>query len=112
MDPSPDFDQDPPEPAPLRRLRLLVTVLTVVLIAGMVTMVASFVIRLGLAEPGGGPRVVEADRLMLPVGAEIRALGQARGTVLVATDGPGGEVLWVFDAETGEVLSKTPIGRE
>jgi hypothetical protein len=109
-------DEDIPEPAPVRRLRLLVSTLMVVLIAGMITVAAALVIRLGIG-PGTEPRAplapVSAEALTLPEGAEIRALGRGPGEVLVVTrDADGAERLRVLDAATGAERSVTPIRRE
>jgi molybdopterin-binding protein len=109
-------DDEIPEPAPVRRLRLLVTTLMVVLIAGMITVTAALVIRLGI---GGGTEMpatlapVSADSLTLPAGAEIRALGRGPGEVLVLTrDADGAERLRILDAASGAVRSVTPVRRE
>ena len=109
-------DDDIPEPAPVRRLRLLVTTLMVVLIGGMITVTAALVIRLGI---GGGTEApaplapVSAEALTLPEGAEIRALGRGPGEVLILTrDAEGTERLRVFDAASGAQRSVTPVRRE
>ncbi|MBY8974226.1 hypothetical protein KHP62_00305 [Rhodobacteraceae bacterium NNCM2] len=106
---------DLPEPPALRRLRLLVTVLTSVLIIGMLTMVTIFVIRLGgigtLSTPS--PQApIEAESLTLPTGAEITAVGRGQKTVLITTEGPAGEILHVFDAATGAPLSTIEVKRD
>lgn len=108
-------EDDTPEPAPVRRLRVLVTTLMIVLIGGMITVAGALVIRLGLTGGSGGTAAlapVSAERLLLPEGAEIRALGRAPGEVLVVTRGPdGAERLHIFDAATGAARSRTPIER-
>ncbi|MEM7497501.1 MAG: DUF6476 family protein [Pseudomonadota bacterium] len=113
-----DDDEDLPEPPQVRRLRLLVTVLTVVSILGVVAVVALLVIRL-LMVPSA-PRVtadgvepVAAERLVLPAGERITALGRGAGTLLVTTeDARGQERLRSFDAATGAALGVTTILRE
>lgn len=90
----------------------MVTILTSVLIFGMLAMVAIFVIRLGVFTEPAAQKPIAADRFVLPEGAAIIALGRGASTVLIATDGPEGEVLRVFDAETGEMIGSTSIARE
>ena len=107
-DPEEEFE----EPPQLRNLRLLVTILTSVLIFGMLAMVAIFVIRLGVFTEPAAQKPIAAERFVLPDGAEITSLGRGVSTVLIATEGPDGEVLFVFDAETGALISSTPILRE
>lgn len=85
------------------------------LIIGILSVAAVLVIRLGGLSPApggfGGP--VAAEQLVLPEGAEVLALGQGEGTVLVLLrEGESRESLRVFDAESGAVLSTTPIARE
>ncbi|MEM9098407.1 MAG: DUF6476 family protein [Pseudomonadota bacterium] len=108
QDPEEDFE----EPPHLRRLRLLVTVLTSVLIFGMLAMVAIFVIRLGLPSGVVGDTPIQAERFVLPEGEAISALGRGSNTVLITVDGPKGEVLYSFDAMSGKRISATPIARE
>lgn len=97
------------EPAPLRRLRLLVMVLIIVLILGFVAMAGTIVIRLGLR---GGAERVDIDQLTLPAGHDIVVTGQGPGTLHVVLRGPDGvETLHIYDARTGGYLSKTVISR-
>ena len=106
-------DDDFPEPAHLRRLRLLVTGLTVVLIVGVLAIAATIVIRLGfgIGEAfSGGP--VRAERFDLPAGAEIVAVGRGSGTVMfVLRSADGTEGLHVFDEASGALESRSAIGR-
>ncbi|MEM8841435.1 MAG: DUF6476 family protein [Pseudomonadota bacterium] len=106
-------DEDVPEPPALRRLRLLVTVLTSVLIIGMLTMIVVFVIQvLGVAGQGPAPQGgVSAEEITLPAGEQITAIGRGRATLLITTEGAGGETLRIFDAATGAPLSSTLIRR-
>jgi hypothetical protein len=106
-------DDEFPEPAHLRRLRWLVTGLTVVLIVGVLAIAATIVIRLGLgigeAVPGGP---VRAERFELPAGAEIVAVGRGAGTVLFVLREPDGtEALHVFGDEGGAPESRSAITR-
>ena len=113
--PAPVRDEDLPEPPQVRRLRLLVTLLMVVLILGMVVVAGAMVVRLGLVGSGGEGAVapVTAEALRLPEGADVVAIGQGRGGILVVTrDAQGAETLRVLDPETGAEKSATPIVRE
>jgi len=90
--------------------------LMVVLIGGMVVVVVAMVVRLGVlggpsAAPASGP--VSAEAFNLPQGAEVISLGRGPAEVLILTRDPAGaEVLWVFDAASGDQKSATPIARK
>ena len=87
----------------------MVMALLIVLMLGILTIAATIVIRLGFA---GGGEGVAAQGITLPEG-EILSTGQGEGTVLFVIRGAGGaEVLYVFDAGTGERLSATGVDRE
>jgi hypothetical protein len=59
------------------------------------------------------PARIGAERLSLPAGAEIVAVGQgAAGVLIVTRDAGGAETLRVFDPGTGAELSATAIARE
>ncbi|MEM1361952.1 MAG: DUF6476 family protein [Pseudomonadota bacterium] len=90
-----DEDQSQvPEPANLRFLRLLVTVLTAVMILGVVTIIVLLVMKLG--QRPAIPALPEA--LVLPRGAEASAV----------TYGPG----WIAVVDRGaRVLIYTPDGQ-
>ncbi|MGB3406007.1 MAG: DUF6476 family protein [Jannaschia sp.] len=75
---SDDMDEVP-EPANLRFLRLLVTVLTVVMIGGLLTVVALLVTRLR------APSVPIPEALSLPPNTEIHAVTQGPGWWAVVT---------------------------
>ena len=107
-------DEDLPEPPQVRRLRLLVTALTVVLIGGMVVVAVTMVLRLGaLGGSGSAPTPVRAAQFPLPQGAEVVSLGRGPNEVLILTrDAAGAETLRVFDAGSGAQISATPITRE
>ena len=107
-----DPEDEAPEPAPVRRLRLMVSALIFVLIAGVVTVAATLVIRLGAIEPANAPPIA-AERLRLPAGEMIVAMGQGGGRVLIATrDAEGVERLRAFDADSGAESSVTLIERD
>jgi Family of unknown function (DUF6476) len=107
-------DDEFPEPAHLRRLRWLVTGLTVVLILGVLAIAATIVIRLGFGVGeafSGGP--VRAERFALPAGAEIVAVGRGPGTVMFVLRGADGtEALHVYDEATGAPESRSAIMRD
>jgi hypothetical protein len=108
------YDNGWPEPSHLRRLRWLVTGLTVVLIVGVLAIAATIVIRVGFgvgeASPGGP---VLAERFALPQNAEIVAVGRGAGTVMfVLREDDGAEALLVFDEATGAPESRSIIARE
>lgn len=95
----------------MRRLRLMVSALIFVLIAGVVTVAATLVIRLGALGPAATP--IAAERLVLPAGEAITAVGQGGAQVLLTTrDAAGAERLRAFDAATGAERSVTRIERE
>ena len=90
----------PPEPPNLRFLRRLVTVLTAVMIGGLITLVALLVTRL----PGAAVRV--PDALALPAGADALAVTQMpTGWLVTTTDG---RVL--LFAPDGAFLRDVPLG--
>ena len=85
-------DAPPPEPANLRLLRRLVTVLTVVMIAGIVAVAAAFVIRLRPVA------VAVPETLALPDGATAHAVTQM----------PDG---WIVTTRDGRAFVFAPEGR-
>ena len=104
----PDDIEEPPR---LRRLRWLVTALTVVLILGVLAIAATIVMRLGLGLGGAGPIV--AERFALPSGMEIIAVGRGEGIVLFVLRAPdGAETLRAFDDRTGEPAGASAITRD
>ncbi|UWQ22692.1 DUF6476 family protein [Jannaschia sp. W003] len=87
-----DTPEPPPEPANLRFLRRLVTVLTAVMIAGLLAVVVLLVIRLG----GAGTVVPEA--LALPEGTQVHAVTRAPD-------------MWIVTTRDGRALVFAPDGR-
>ncbi len=73
-------------------LRRLVTVLTAVMIAGVVIITAMFVIRFS-SRPAPLP-----DQIMLPSGETAAAFTQGRDWYAVVTDG---DTILIFDRATG-----------
>ena len=88
-----------PEPANLRFLRRLVTVLTAVMILGVLTIVALLVIRLN----SGTAPIALPGAIALPDGARAVGVTHTPSHILVVTE--GGDVL-VFDP-TGTTLRQT-----
>ena len=96
-----DSPQTPPEPANLRFLRILVTVLTAVMIGGLITIVALLVIRFS------GDAPVVPDNVTLPEGVEAEAFTLGADWYAVVTKG-GAEIL-VFDRASGALRKRVPI---
>lgn len=95
MDPDPQAAALPPG---LRALQRLVTVLTVVMIAGFLVLIGAFVMRLNAGAP------VAPDTLEVPEGAEPLAFTQGSDWVAVVVRGPdGAESIRVHDRLTGRL---------
>ena len=93
---------DPVEPANLRFLRRLVTVLTAVMICGLLVIIGLFVTRLGrLPDPLALP-----DAIALPDGTRATAFTQAADWYAVVTD--AGQIL-IFDRATGSLRQTVDI---
>ncbi|MEL6197157.1 MAG: DUF6476 family protein [Pseudomonadota bacterium] len=109
-------DEDLPEPRQVRRLRWMVTALTLASILAVLAIAGAIVIRLALLSPADPasslPAPIAAERLSVPAGEAITALGRAGREILVTTrDGDGAERLRAFDAESGDPRSVTLIER-
>ncbi|MGR3322442.1 MAG: DUF6476 family protein [Pseudooceanicola sp.] len=87
-------EDEQPEPANLRFLRRLVTVLTAVTLAGLILITGLLVIRFRDTAP---PLPAE---ITLPDGAEARAVTLAEGLVLVVSEDGR---LFIFDRVTGRL---------
>jgi len=87
----------------LRFLRVLVTVLTAVMIVGLVTIVALLVIRLQTPAPGA---VSLPETIALPDGAAAHAFTQGRDWYAVVTDDD--EIL-IFDRASGDLRQRIAI---
>lgn len=92
--------QETPEPANLRFLRLLVTVLTGVMIAGVILIIALIVIR--FRDPG--PQVPED--LTLPADVTPQAVTFGTGWVAVVTDD---DRILIYDRVTGRLTQEVAI---
>lgn len=88
-----DTPQTPPEPPNLRFLRILVTVLTAVMIGGLITIVALLVIRFSGSAP------VVPDSIALPDGAVAEAFTMGGDWYAVVTQ--GGTRILIFDRASG-----------
>ncbi|MEM9970481.1 MAG: DUF6476 family protein [Pseudomonadota bacterium] len=93
-----------PEVANLRYLKWLVTVLTVTMIGGVLTIVAVLVMAYGEIRSIDLP-----DGIALPDGVSATAFTQGEGWFAVVTDGD--EVL-IFSRITGELRQRIPISLE
>ncbi|WP_375689828.1 DUF6476 family protein [Pseudooceanicola sp. LIPI14-2-Ac024] len=93
--------EDPgPEPANLRFLRRLVTVLTVVMMAGLIILIALIVIRFRDTAPP------LPEDIVLPDGANPAAVTVAEGMVLVVSEDGR---LFVYDRLTGQLRQTIPL---
>jgi hypothetical protein len=90
----------PPEPPNLRFLRRLVTVLTAVMIAGLLIVVGLLVIRLNPQAPA------LPDQIALPDGAEARAFTRGTGWFAVVTSD---DRILIFDAISGALRQTIAI---
>jgi hypothetical protein len=100
-----DGDDTAPLPANLRFLRGLVTVLTAVMILGVITIVALLVIRLNAPAP---QVLVAPGDFALPDGVGAVGLSVIEDrTVIVGNDG----VIRVYDTGSGTVIQEFEIGR-
>lgn len=93
----------------------MVSALIFVLIAAVLTVVATLVIKIGEIGVGSpGPAVpVTAETIAVPPGQEIVAIGEGRGSIMVVTrDASGRERILTFDRATGAPLSETAVTRE
>ncbi len=93
-------EQEIEEPAQLRFLRRLVTVLTAVMIGGVVLIIALLVIRLN-----DKPSVLP-ENMVLPAGVEAKAvtLGESWYAIVTQTD----EIL-IFDRLSGKLRQRVQI---
>ncbi|MEL7346593.1 MAG: DUF6476 family protein [Pseudomonadota bacterium] len=112
----PQDEEDLPEPPQVRRLRRLVSALTLASIVAVLAIAGTVVIRLSTLETAPRPAVpgpvAMPEAIALPRGETITALGAAGSSVLIATtDAAGVERLRSFDADTGAALSVTVIDR-
>lgn len=92
---------DGTEPANIRFLRRLVTVLTITMIGGLLVVVALLVIRFSAT-----PDLALPETLTLPDGAQAQAVTLGRGWVAVVTDD---DRILVYDRTTGRLRQTVEI---
>ncbi|MDA7427119.1 DUF6476 family protein [Primorskyibacter aestuariivivens] len=100
MNMAPDEHDDLPEPSNLRFLRVLVTVLTGVMIGGVILIIVLIVIR--FRDPG--PQVPED--LTLPADVTPQAVTFGTGWVAVVTDD---DRILIFDRVTGRMTQEVAV---
>jgi len=90
-------------PPHLKRLRLLVTVLTLTMIAGVITITALLVIRLSADR---APVMIAPGDFALPAGVALVGISVIDGqTVIVGDDG----VIRVYDSESRALLQELAL---
>ncbi|KIN64007.1 hypothetical protein Z946_2891 [Sulfitobacter noctilucicola] len=94
---------DPIEPANLRFLRRLVTVLTAVMICGVLVVIGLLVTRLSRDAP------VLPDQIALPVGVEAQAFTQGADWYAIVTD--TNQIL-IYDRLTGSLQQTVEIDQK
>lgn len=90
-----------PEPANLRFLRLLVTVLAGVMILGIAAVVGLLALRLSVP-----PRPTLPDQVQLPEGVRAEAVTFGAGWYAVVTDA---DTILIFDSATGALRQSVAI---
>ncbi len=101
-----DNETGGPEPAPLRRLRLLVTTLTLTLILGMVTITGLLAWR--LTSGPSGPALPEA--IALPPGETLTSYAISPDwTILLTRDTTGQDRLHLIPAGQTAITQTVPI---
>ncbi|QDY70260.1 DUF6476 family protein [Qingshengfaniella alkalisoli] len=93
--------QGQPEPANLRFLRILVTVLTITMIAGLLTIIALLVIRFT-----SEPRIALPDEITVPGGANASAFTQGRDWYAIVTDQ---DEIIIYDRASGDIRKTLSI---
>lgn len=94
---------DPESARTLRFLKALVTVLTITMIGGLLTITALLVIRL---QPESRPTLPES--IVLPDGTEPFAFTAGKGWYAVVTED---DRILIFDGSDGALLQEITIGR-
>ncbi|MBU3001143.1 hypothetical protein KO491_14960 [Roseovarius nubinhibens] len=102
-----DDTPQPVDPATLKYLRLLVTVLTVVTIVGLLVIIALFVIRFSsLGEERAAPSVEFPTELALPAGETASAITRGEGWIAVVTQ--AGRIL-ILDNTGQHILQEIDV---
>lgn len=94
-------DAPSPEPANLRFLRLLVTVLTTVMILGIAAVVGLLILRLSTP-----PRPTLPEAVTLPDGVRANAVTFGAGWYAVVTDA---DTILIFDSASGKLRQSVTI---
>jgi uncharacterized protein DUF6476 len=92
------------EPANLRLLRLLVTILMLVMIGGFLVIVALFVIRFSSDRSSSPPAL--PDAITLPDGTKAQAFTVGRDWYAVVTED---DTILIFDRASGELRQTIAI---
>jgi len=107
-DPTQPVSDDAVEPGPLRKLRVLVTVLMWVMIVGIVLIVGLMALRLSQPAPPALPALPALPaQIVLPAGATASAVTAGQGWYAVVTS--AGRIL-IFDAQSGALRQEVNIG--
>jgi hypothetical protein len=102
MKDAPEDEDGAALPRDLRFLKVLVTVLTVAMIGGVITISALLVIRLN----AGGAVVVDPGQFTVPAGVNVLGFSVVDGrTVIVGDDG----VIRVYDSDSREILREIDL---
>jgi len=101
------MDDETPEtsgdlPPHLKRLQRLVTVLTVVMIGGLLVLIAAIVIRLNVAAPAP----VLPGQIALPPGTQAQAITTGPGWYAVVT---GDDRILIYDRDSGALRQEVAI---
>ena len=104
----PDDQTLPPEPPRLRRLRLLVSVLTVTMILGLIVIIGSIVITLTGSD--GNPRLTLPESITIPEGETANAVTAGDNWHGVVTTRPdGSQMFHIFQNQSGDLIQSVPI---
>ena len=104
MNSNPDHEPtEYPEPANLRFLRRLVTVLTITMIGGLLTLIALIVIRLPSAKP-----LILPDEITLPAGITAEAVTLTPDRLIVIT----GDQILIYGRASGELSKRISLGAD
>ncbi|MEO1612393.1 MAG: DUF6476 family protein [Pseudomonadota bacterium] len=96
----------------LRRLRLLITLLTATLIIGMGAIFALLAWRIAAEPITPSITTIGAESVAIPSGAEIIATGATTDALTIAIRDGEGEALLIFDPATGALIDRVAIARE
>jgi hypothetical protein len=111
--PDDEHDEDFPEPARLRVLRLSVTAMMAVMALGVLVIAGTIAWRLGgAAVPAPAPVALSAPDIALPEGFAVSAIGADGPLLLVlGRDAAGAEMLLSVRKSDGVETARTPVRR-